>query len=97
MKDKKGYVVIILLSIFAILFIIVYIEIYVLEPTSWYNSESIIILLILALVFGGSGFLLIFIDRIKEFFDISEKATCTKCGNRNRISALHCDKCGKEL
>jgi len=71
--------------------------IFALEPNSWHNSPHVVVLLLLAVISGGSGFALIFFHNIEENFSRYKKAKCKNCNNRNRSSALYCDKCGEKL
>ena len=96
MKHLLGYLVLLCISIFAILFIIVYIEIYYIEPHTWIYSQSILIQLVVSISFGSVGFLMILFSRTKYYLNTNKKV-CKQCGNRNRMSALYCDKCGTEL
>ncbi len=97
MKNKVGYLGLIFIIIFGILFVIVYYDIYFVEPINWISSEFILILLLLSIIFGCFGLLLSFSYRIKEYFIKYKNAKCKHCGHRNRISALYCDKCGEKL
>jgi len=97
MKNKLGYLVLVFEVIFCILFIIAIIFIFALEPNSWYDSPLVFILLLLAVIFGGSGFALILFHDIKENISRVKKARCKNCDNRNRSSAIYCEKCGEKL
>jgi len=97
MKTILTYLIPIFLLIFAVLFIIVYIEIYFIMPTSWIYSEVIRLELIITVIFGSSALLMILLIKLKPYFIKWKKAKCKVCGNRNRINALHCDRCGEKL